>query len=305
MSTSSPLDTFVLDMGTGCQVAMSAALFCMMFAVALGLKVSDFSFIKKSPIYYFAGLFGQLALLPLLTLGVCFLFTPHPGVALGMLLIASCPGGNVSNILVLLSKGNTALSVSLTATSSLLAAFVTPTAILFWTSLYPPTQQLLNNIDLDVAQFLFQTSMILALPLILGMLSAHHFPKQADIVRKPLVIFASLLLIIIIVITVFQAGQLIITVGGAIVGVVALHNALAYLSGYSLGRLVGADKASRRALTIEVGIQNSGLGIVIIISQFGGVGAAAAVAGLWGVWHILAGILLVSFFSLLDKMYRK
>ena len=298
----SPLDTFVLEMGAGSQVAMSAVLFCMMFAVALGLKVSDFAFIKKSPIYYFAGLFGQLLVLPLLTLGLCFLFTPHPGVALGMLLIASCPGGNVSNILVLLSRGNTALSVSLTATSSLLAAFVTPIAILFWTSMYPPTAQMLNDIDLDVWQFLLQTSMVLALPLVLGMLIAHHFPTQANLIRKPLVIFASLLLTLIIVITVFKAGELIITVGGTIVGIVAFHNALAYLSGYSLGKLIGADTASKRALTIEVGIQNSGLGIVIIISQLGGVGAAAAVAGLWGVWHILAGILLVSFFRLLDKL---
>ena len=219
-----------------------------------------------------------------------------------MLLIASCPGGNVSNILVLLSRGNTALSVSLTATSSLLAAFVTPVAILFWTSIYPPTAQMLNDIDLDVMQFLLQTSLVLALPLILGMLIAHYFPIQANHIRRPLVIFASLLLTLIIVITVFKAGELIITVGGAIVGIVAIHNALAFLSGYSLGSLVRADKASKRALTIEVGIQNSGLGIVIIISQLGGVGAAAAVAGLWGVWHILAGILLVSFFRLLDKL---
>ena len=296
------LDTFVLDMDSTSQMIMSGAIFGMMLAVALGLKPQDFLFIKKSPRLYMAGLLGQVLVLPVITIALCWLLSPHPSIAIGMILIACCPGGNVSNILVLLSRGNTALSVSLTATSSLLAAFVTPSAILFWTSIYPPTADVLTQIDLDVVGFLLHTGLILAVPLFIGMLTANYLPRLAQSLRGPLVVIASLMLASIILVTVFKARDLLVVVGGAIIGIVALHNAIAYLSGFCLGRLVKADTASTRALTIEIGIQNSGLGIVIIMSQFGGVGAAAAVAGLWGIWHILAGMVLVSFFRVSDKL---
>jgi len=235
---------------------------------------------------------------------LCWALSPHPSIALGMILIACCPGGNVSNILVLLSRGNTALSVSLTATSSLLAAFVTPSAILFWTSTYPPTAEMLTQIDLDVVRFLLHTGLILAVPLFIGMLTSTYLPRLAERLRGPLVVIASFMLASIILVTVFKARDLLVIVGGSIIGIVALHNAVSYLSGFCLGRMVKADTASIRALTIEIGIQNSGLGIVIIMSQFGGVGAAAAVAGLWGIWHILAGMMLVSFFRVSDKLSK-
>ena len=296
------LDTFELQMGPTSQLAMSVTLFCMMLAVALGLKLSDFSFIKRAPRLYFAGVVGQLLLLPLLTLLLCALLEPHPAIALGMLLIACCPGGNVSNILVLFARGNTALSVSLTATSSVLAAFLTPLAILFWTSLYPPTASMLDDINLDVAAFLLQTAAVLALPLLIGMLCRWRWPAFSERVRKPLVLLSSIALAAIIVVTLMKAGDLILSVGGAIIGIVALHNACAYAVGYFTGLLVGADVASRRALTYEVGIQNAGLGIVIIMSQLGGIGATAAIAGLWGTWHIVAGVILMSMFRLSDKL---
>lgn len=296
------LETFQLEMGQASQLAMSATLFCMMLSVALGLKVSDFGFIKTAPRLFIAGFLGQILALPLLTLGLCFLLDPHPSIALGMLLISCCPGGNVSNILVLLSRGNAALSVSLTATSSVLAAFFTPIAILFWTSQYPPTERVLSSINLDVVSFLVQTMAILALPLLLGMLCAKYAPAVATRIRKPLVTLSSIALALIIIITTLKAGDLIIAVGSAIIGIVALHNALAYACGYIIARVARADVPSRRAITFEIGIQNAGLGIVIIMSQFGGIGATAAIAGLWGTWHIMAGMALLAMFRLSDKL---
>lgn len=289
-------------MGPTSQLAMSATLFCMMLAVALGLKPSDFAFIKQAPRLYLAGVFGQLLLLPLLTLALCIALEPHPAIALGMLLIACCPGGNVSNILVLFARGNTALSVSLTATSSVLAAFFTPIAILFWTAQYGPTAAMLDDINLDVLAFLLQTVSILALPLIIGMVARWRWPQLSERVRKPLVLLSTLALAVIIIVTTLKAGDLIVSVGSAIIGIVALHNALAYASGYAIGWLVRADRASRRALTYEIGIQNAGLGIVIIMAQLGGIGATAAIAGLWGTWHIIAGVLLMWVFRLGDKI---
>ena len=291
-------------MGQASQLAMSITLFAMMLAVALGLKLSDFAFIKTEPRLYIAGLLGQMVALPMLTLGLCVLLEPHPAIALGMLLIACCPGGNVSNILVLFARGNTALSVSLTATSSVLAAFFTPIAMLFWTSQYQPTALMLDNIDLNVWAFLLQTATILALPLLIGMACRHLSPSIAERIRKPLVAISSIALALIIIVTLLKTGDLIVSVGGLIIGIVALHNACAFAAGYGIALSVRANVASRRALTYEVGTQNAGLGIVIIMAQFGGIGATAAIAGLWGTWHIIAGVVLMCAFRLADKLQR-
>ncbi len=292
------LENFQLEMGQASQLAMSAVLFCMMFAVALGLQTKDFAFMKTAPRFYWAGVLGQVFGLPLMTLLLVNIIEPHPAIALGMLLVACCPGGNVSNLLVLLARGNTALSVSLTATSSILAAFVTPLAIIFWSSLYPPTNEMLTSIDLNTTKFLLQTAAILALPLLIGMLIARLYPTLANRIRAPLVTLSTIALGMIIAVTLVKASDYIVTIGGALIGLVALHNACAFGLGFLLASVVRADAPARRALTFELGIQNSGLGIVIIMAQFGGIGATAAIAGLWGAWHIVAGMTLVGVFRL-------
>jgi len=297
----SEIDNFQLELGGGSEVAMMFILSMMMFAVALGLRTEHFRFFKTNPKIYFAGVFAQLIGLPLLTLGLCFLLTPLPSIALGMILVACCPGGNVSNLLALFGKANTALSVSLTATSSIAAAFLTPISILFWSALYPPTRTLLTEINIDVVSFLLQTLIILALPLLIGMWVAHYLPKLAERLQKPLAIIAGIGLLIIILAACYKYKDLFLTLGFSIAGIVILHNALAFSMGYLAGVFTKADKGSRRALTFEVGIQNSGLGIVILLTQLGGLGGAGAVAGLWGTWHIIAGLILVALFRWNDR----
>ncbi len=297
------IDSFQLELGGGSEIAMAFILAAMMFAVALGLRMSHFSFFKTNPKVYFAGVLAQLIGLPLLTLALCYLINPLPSIALGMILIASCPGGNVSNLLAMFGKANTALSVSLTATSSLIAAFLTPISILFWSSLYPPTRSLLTDINLDVVSFLTQTLIILALPLVLGMLAARYVPKLAERLQKPLAIIAGIGLLIIILGACYKYKDLFLTIGLSVAGLVILHNGLAFLMGHLAGVLSKADTPSRRALTFEVGIQNSGLGIVILLTQLGGLGGAGAVAGLWGIWHIIGGLMLAALFRWNDKRH--
>jgi len=294
------IDKFTLELGQSGEIGMAISLMLMMFSVALSLRVEHFSAIRSMPRVFSAGVVGQILLLPMLTLALCFWLEPRPSIALGMILISCCPGGNVSNILVLLARGNVALSVSLTASSSLLAAFLTPVSILFWSSLYPPTAHLLTQIDFDAVGFLVQTSIILVVPLAAGMFTARNFPALARHFQKPLVMLSSFLLLTIIVIASIKYLDQFITLGASLFGVVAVHNALAFLSGNIAARLSGADMAARRSLTFEVGIQNSGLGIVILLTQLGGLGGAAAVAGLWGTWHIVAGLALVLCFRLAD-----
>ncbi len=295
------LDNFQLDLGANSEMALAFILGLMMFAVALGLRIEHFRFFKEKPRVYLAGVFTQIIGLPLLTLGLCYLINPYPSIALGMILIACCPGGNTSNLLVLFARGNTALSVSLTATSSLAAAFITPVSILFWCSLYPPTRNLLTEINFDVSRFLTQTLIILGLPLLLGMLIAWRAPTLSRKLQKPLSLLAGLGLILIILGACMKYVPIFLKMGPPIFVLVILHNALAFGLGYFAGKLTGADKPSRRALTFEVGIQNSGLGIVILLTQFGGLGGAGVVAGLWGAWHIIGGLMLVTLYRYNDK----
>ncbi|MEO0367801.1 MAG: bile acid:sodium symporter family protein [Pseudomonadota bacterium] len=294
------IDQFQLDLGSSSEIGMALTLALMMFSVALSLKPEHFLFFRTQPNLFFGGVIAQMFGLPLLTLGLCFLFTPTPTVALGMILIACCPGGNVSNLLVLLARGNTALSVSLTATSSISAAFITPIAIIFWSSLYPPTNALLDEIAFDALSFLLQTSVILAVPLLSGMFVSTYYPKFAQTLQRPLVGLASVGLFVIIVVTTWRYLDQFALLGAFFLFLIVMHNSAAFLVGFITAKLVGADTAATRALTFEVGIQNAGLGIVILLTQLGGMGGAAAVAGIWGLWHIIAGLILVALFRNAD-----
>jgi len=295
------LDSFQLELGRNSEIGMAIVLAIMMFAVALGLRTEHFAFLKQQPRVYFAGVFAQIIGLPLLTLGLCFVFTPPPSVALGMILIACCPGGNTSNLLSLYARANTALSVSLTATSSLAAAFITPISIIFWCSLYPPTRNLLTEIDFGIISFLLQTLVILALPLLCGMTLAINTPKLAQTIQKPLAIISGVGLSLIIIIACIKYIPIVLTIGFGLIGLVILHNGLGFLMGNIASRLAGGGEGERRALTIEVGIQNSGLGIVILLTQLNGLGGAGAVAGIWGTWHLIAGTALVLWYRSKDK----
>ena len=294
------IDSFQLELGGGGEAGLAAAIAIMMFAVALSLRTEHFSFFKRQPSIYLAGVCGQIIGLPLLTLGLCFLIQPIPSVALGMILVSCCPGGSVSNILALFGRANTALSVSLTATSSLFAAFLTPISILFWSSLYPPTNNLLTEINLDVVSFLSQTLIILALPLIIGMLIARFTPRIAEKLQKPLAILGAGLLMLVIIVATWQFAPVYLALGLGLIGLVVIHNSCAFALGYLFARIVKADIPSRRAITLEVGIQNSGLGLVILLTQLNGLGGAGAIAGAWGVWHIIGGSALVALYRWQD-----
>lgn len=298
------LDTLTISLGDGGNFALSCILALMMFSVALGLRAEQFHAVAKAPRPYVIGIILQTLGLPLLTLGLVYLLNPHPSLALGMILVACCPGGNVSNLFVLFARGNTALSVSMTATSSLMAALLTPISIVFWSGLYPPTAQLLGTIDFDAIGFLIQTLFILALPIALGMGVVRFFPDWAERLQKPLARISGLALLAIIAFGVITYWELILQIGRLVIPLVAIHNLCAFALGYGGGLLCKADDPTRRALTYEIGIQNSGLGLVILITQLSGLGGAAAITALWGLWHIVSGAFLLIVFLMHDKKIR-
>ena len=261
-----------------------------MFGVSLKLTPDDFKMVLANPLGTFVGVLSQFVVLPVLTFIIIWILEPRPSFALGMMMVAACPGGNISNFFSALAKGNIALSVSLTAISSVLAIFMTPINLAFWAGMYEPTSQLLTDISLDYWGVFETIVIILGIPLILGMTFRHKFPKLSEKLH-PYMHYGSILIFAAIVILAFTANiDIFLNYIYLVVFLVFVHNAVALLSGYQLGKLFKLNEPDRRSLAIETGIQNSGLGLVLIFAFFDGLGGMAIVAAWWGIWHIVAGM---------------
>lgn len=285
------------------QVGVALALMLVMFSVALGLRVDDFSFLRDRPLLFAGGVVAQVLVLPLATFLLILALKPPASIALGMIVVACCPGGAVSNLLTYLSKGDVAVSVALTTTSSLLAAILTPASILLWSQAYEPTASLLRSLDVSPIMFLAQTTFLLAVPLILGMVVASKAPDVANRIRKRTTILGVSVLVGVIIYGIVYFFPVLFPALPLLGGVVVLHNAVAFSIGALAGRVLSGQRATRRALTFEIGIQNSGLALVILLSQLKGLGGAAAIAAVWGVWHLVAGGLLALFFRQFDEYF--
>ena len=231
------------------------------------------------------------------TFKLLLVLRPHPSIALGMILVAACPGGNLSNIMTYLARGNTAISVSMTAISTVAAIFMTPFNLMFWGSLNPDTSAILRQVSLSPFDLLITVFLILGVPLAVGLTLSHFFPSLAAKVRKPFKIFALVFFVAIVGIALVKDWDNFINVIGLVAFAVLLHNALALNLGYFSARLFGLPEADRRAIAIEVGIQNSGLGLVLVFNFFDGLGGMAVVVAWWGIWHIIAGLTAAFFFS--------
>lgn len=269
----------------------------VMFGVALELKPSDFREALRTPRALALGLLGHHVLFPAMTWGLVWLLQPQPSIALGMILVSSCPAGHISNFLVHYARGNTALSVSVSALSTAVAMFMTPLNFAFWGSHHPITAGLMRQVALSPWAMLEVIVLLLGVPLALGMGVARQWPRFAARVRKPMKLLSLLVL----------AGFILGALGANfrhfldyiefVVLVVFVHNLLALTSGYALSAAAGLPERDRRAITFEMGIQNSGLGLILIFNFFDGLGGMAIVTAWWGIWHIVAGLALASFWK--------
>ncbi len=284
------------------QAGVVIALMLVMFSVALGLRVDDFRFVVDKPLLLLGGVVAQVVVLPLVTFLLILAMAPPPSIALGMIVVACCPGGSVSNLMTYLSRGNLAVSVTLTASSSMLAALLTPASILFWSHSYKPTSMLLQTLDVSPWLFLAQTTVLLAVPLIVGMSVAAQAPDVAEAIRKRATILGASALVGVIVYGIVHFYPVLVPALSLLGGIVVIHNAVAFATGAAAGAVLSEIGATRRALVFELGIQNSGLALVILLGQLRGLGGAAAIAAVWGVWHLIAGGAIVIVFRALDKM---
>ncbi len=269
---------------------LNAAIGLMMFGVALDLKLEDFKRIIISPKAPGIGLLAQFVLLPAFTFLLTLVLRPQPSIALGMILVAACPGGNLSNIITYLAKGNVAVSISMTAVSTAAAILMTPFNLALWGGLNPDTAEILRSVSLNPMDVFTTIFLILGIPLILGLALSRVFPHLADKVRKPFKIFSLIFFMVIICGALAANWSIFVKVIGLIMLIVLLHNALALNLGYWSGRVAGLPERDSRAVCIEVGIQNSALGLVLVFNFFGGLGGMAILVAWWGVWHIIAGL---------------
>jgi bile acid:Na+ symporter, BASS family len=292
--TETVLDSIRLNFSKGDLFLLNSALSLIMYGIALDLRWSDFTYLIKNPKSFVLGIFSQFLVLPFLTWALILLVNPPPSVALGMFLVAACPGGNVSNFLSSLAKGNTALSVSLTAFSSVFAIFITPFNFALWAGLYGPSSLLLKEISLDISEVFFTVGIILGIPLLLGIFSRQKFPDfsaKAAKVLKPL----SILIFSAFVVIAFSGNfDLFTRYIGMIFFWVMVHNLIALGSGLITAKAGKLPLADVKTITMETGIQNSGLALVLIFTYFEGLGGMAIITAWWGIWHLISGITIAS-----------
>jgi len=276
---------------------INAAIGLMMLGVALELRIEDFKRIITSPKAPTIGLVAQFLLLPAFTFLLVLIIKPYPSIALGMMLVAACPGGNLSNIVTYLSQGNTAVSISMTAISTVAAIVMTPLNISFWGSMNPGTRAIMKQVSLNPVDVFLTVFLILGIPLIVGMTLGHYYPAFAKKVKKPFKIFSLVFFIIIVCGALAANWQNFIAYVGLVVFAVLIHNALALNIGYWSARIAGLPERDCRAVCVEVGIQNSALGLVLVFNFFDGLGGMAILVAWWGIWHIIAGLVTAFIFT--------
>ena len=280
---------------------LNIALAIVMFGVALGVTITDFKELFKQPKVVVLGILSQFVLLPFVTYLFILLIKPQASIALGMMMVAACPGGNISNFMTHLAKGNTALSVSLTAFATFLAMILTPINFQFYGNLYQPTAQLLENVELNFLDLVQLVLLILGIPLVLGMTLRSKMPELAQKLSKILRPFSIFVFVGIVVVAFSNNLDIFNQYIDKVLLIGISHNIIAIALGFFVAKAFGLSFKNQKTLAIETGIQNSGLGLLLIFTFFNGLGGMALMAAFWGIWHIVSGLCLSFYWSSKSK----
>ncbi|MED2186855.1 bile acid:sodium symporter family protein [Bacillus wiedmannii] len=263
----------------------------VMFGMGLTLKAVDFKIIATKPLPVIIGVCAQFIIMPLVAYVLAYVMKLPAELAAGLVLLGSVPGGTASNVMVYLAKGNLALSIAMTSLSTLLATIATPLILLLLAGQWMPVNAM--SMFLSIVQ-------VIILPIILGLVVKKFFPKTVTKGMTVIPLISVVAIIIIIVSAVVSANVSSITSSGLLIFIaVMLHNAFGFLLGYITAFVLGLDEGTRRAISIEVGMQNSGLGVALATAHFGP--AAALPSVLAAVWHNIAGPILATIWSKNEK----
>jgi len=291
------IDNVQLHTSDGMVIILSLIIAVIMFGIALEMKVDDFRTVKDAPKAMAVGIIAQFVLLPAITYLLTVALGFRPSIAMGMILVACCPPGNVSNILVYRARGNVALSLSMTAVSNFLAIFLMPLNIAFWGGMHPEASKVLQDVNVSAIELLFDIIVLIGIPLTIGLFVSSRHPEIAKKVQ-PLVKQVSMIFLILFIVGALASNFSAFINHIALIAVaVFLHDSLALLLGYGIAASFRVAEPNRRAITFEVGVRNAALGLTIALATFKGIGGVAMVAAWWGVWDLIAGLILSSWWA--------
>ena len=296
------LDPIRINFSESGSFILNIVLAFIMFGIALGMRAEQFKSLMRAPKPVVAGACLQFIVLPFVTflLVIALSEVITPTVAMGMILVAACPGGNISNFMTSLSKGNTELSVTLSAISTGFAIFMTPFNFSLWGGLYARiinnrAESMLQPLEIEYMQMFQTVIIILGIPIVAGILFAKRFPTASLRLKKVLQYVSIIFFITLVIIMFANNWQLFIRYIKYIFIIVLVHNSVLLLTGYGISALLREPDKNRRTLTIETGIQNSGLGLVLLLNPAifpsdMAIGGMLFVTAWWGIWHIISGL---------------
>lgn len=258
----------------------------IMFGMGLTLTVDDFSQVAKKPWQVLLGIVAQFAIMPLLAVALVKIFNIDPLLALGVVLVGSCPGGTSSNVITYLARGDVALSVTITSITTLLAPLMTPLLL-----------KLLASENIDVSFYAMMMSIVnfVIVPIVLGLVVRIIMRSNVKYIMPVLPIISVFGIVMIVAIVVALNQARLQDTGLVILAIVILHNTFGYLFGYVVARIMGLGLAQRKAIAIEVGMQNSGLGAALANKHFDPI--VAVPSALFSVWHNISGAILANIFA--------
>lgn len=289
------LDSFVLEFSESNLIGLQLCIAFIMFSVALSMRTEHFSLLFKNPKPLIVGLTSQLILLPAITFLLIKFISPPVGVGMGMILIAVCPGGNVSNFYTLIAKGNVALSVSLTAIISIVSIVSIPLFFTLWMKLtYPLDPAITPNVS--PSEMITQVSLIMGLPIIMGLTFTHKLPKLASRISGFTKLFSFLILIAFIGVSLSREAEIFMKFSAQLWPLVAFHNAIAFAAGFAFAKLSKCGIDDVKAICFETGIQNATIALTLVFIFFEGNGSMAVTTAIWGIWHLIAGAALSALF---------
>ncbi|MDD4921434.1 MAG: bile acid:sodium symporter family protein [Bacteroidales bacterium] len=297
------LDQVKINFSASGSHVLNIILGLIMFGVALDIRPGEFKEVIKKPKALIGGLLAQMVFLPAVTFFIIILFHKvlTPTIAMGMILVAACPGGNISNFICNYAKGKVELSITMTAMTTIAAILTTPLNFAFWGDLYlnylskHSSSELLQPLMIDPIQMFYTVFILLGIPMVLGLACSHFYPllsrKMAPWFQR-----GSILMFIAMIVIAFSNNlNIFLHYIGYIFLIVLAHNASAFFIGYATGTAFRVNPKERRAMSIEVGIQNSGLGLALLFNPKifppeMAIGGMLLVTGWWGIWHIVAGL---------------
>lgn len=290
-----PVDTLLINFNPSQMVVLNMAMAFLMFSVALDVLPSDFKRVAEFPKSVALGIVVQYLIFPVFTLGIIYLFNPPVSMALGMVLVSMCPSGNMTNFLAHYARANVALSVTLNAIIILSCTVVTPAGFLFWSKFVPGAEALRKSFEISFIDMAFIIVQLIIIPLFLGMFLHQRFKPFVERIKPWVQRIALLLFFTILLLALLGNRDNLMTYLGFAFVIVAVHNAVALGTGYTLARFFKLPENDARTLAFESGVHNTALGLLLIFRFFNGLGGMALIAAWWGIWDLVTGMSLAAY----------